>query len=131
VRSPFCSEPRKPEGQLPVGAFQSQGVMTSVSVGQVEVEELLKSFAVLGANDHPLDWERFYRFVASSHRHGIGWNAREVQSRLEDLGLSARAAGDLAEIYWHARCVMHRYDNPGAPKATYADWMEEGAIPLT
>ena len=103
----------------------------SNSIGQSESERLLRSFAILGAHEHPLDWDRFYRFVVLSHREGVGWDTGEVQIRLERLGVSATVAGEYAEIYWHARCVMHCYDNPGAPRASYAEWIGEHGVPLS
>ena len=100
-------------------------------VDQFEVERLLKCFARLGAHDHPLDWERFYQFVASSHRHAISWDADEVQARLEGHGMPVETAKEFAEIYWHARCVMHRYDSPGDSRGSYADWIGREGVPLT
>jgi hypothetical protein len=97
----------------------------SDSVGLSESERRLRTFAVLGAHERPLDWDRFYQFVISSHREGLGWDTGEVQIRLERLGMPANAAREYAEIYWHARCVLHCYDNSGAPKASYADWIGE------
>lgn len=73
------------------------------------VERALWQYAYLahgsGAS-HPLDWRRFYKFVVFAHNRRKGWDVGEVKSRLIRYGFSKEKALEMAEVYWHGRCVL-------------------------
>ena len=95
------------------------------------VEKALKQFAVLGHQMHPLDWNRFYRFVALAHHYRKGWDAHELQNQMEQHGMPTEEARQYAEAYWHARCVLYVRDHPDLSPDAYGDWIKNGGTPLT
>lgn|SRR5487761_731941 len=91
-------------------------------------EAALRLFAIQSNKKslHPLDWERFYRFIVSAHQFRKRWNHSDVKRLLESYGFSENKAKGLAEIYWHARCSLH-LSKSLAPGIRYADWIGNGA----
>ncbi len=88
------------------------------------VERALWQYAGLadGSNaSHPLDWKRFYRFVVLAHVRRKGWDVGEVKSRLVKYGFPSRKALEMAEVYWHGRCVL-RIRNRWS-QGDYAGWL--------
>jgi hypothetical protein len=76
---------------------------------------------------HPLDWDRFYRFVVRAHIRRKGWDAYDVKARMLRYGLVEGKATEMAEIYWHCRCAM-RVRSHWTRRIGYADWMHKGAL---
>jgi len=72
------------------------------------VEFALYQFAGLAGPRaaHPLDWDRFYRFIVMAHARRKRWDAYDVKSRLKKYGFSDEVSTELAEAYWHGRCVL-------------------------
>lgn len=79
--------------------------------------------ARMGGGEHPLDWQRFYQFVKTAHSVRLGWDAGEVSQRLQNYGIPKKRARYLAEVYWHARCVLHVGRRSWEPRADYYGWM--------
>ncbi len=94
-----------------------------------DVEFALWQYAGLahGSNaTHPLDWRRFYKFVVLAHARRRGWDVGAVKSRLIKYGFSPDKALEMAEIYWHGRCVLriHKRWSQG----DYSGWVgKDGA----
>ena len=79
---------------------------------------------------HPLDWNRFYRFVVLAHVRRKGWDAHDVKARMVRYGLPKVKATEMAEVYWHCRCalcVRSRRTN----RVVYAQWMRSNGSRLT
>lgn len=96
------------------------------------VERALWQYALLahGSNaSHPLDWRRFYKFVVLAHLRRKGWDVGGVKSRLMKYGFSKELALEMAEIYWHGRCVL-RVRNRWS-QGDYSDWLGEDGVPWT
>ncbi len=93
-------------------------------------ELAFKQFAVIANKSslHPLDWGRFYRFVATAHAFRVGWSDGDVQRRLVDSGFSLEKAKRLAEAYWHARCALYVRRHMGY-RDNYRSWMRHGGTP--
>lgn len=90
-------------------------------------EAALKLFAA-NANKlslHPLDWERFYRFVVSAHQFRKGWNHNDIRRLLEGYGFPSDRAQALAEAYWHCRCSLYVSRRIGRG-VKYAGWVPKG-----
>lgn len=95
-----------------------------------QVELTFKQFAI-GANKsglHPLDWARFYRFIATAHAFGVGWSDSDVRRRLVDSGFPPEKAKLLAEAYWHARCALYVRRHMGY-RDNYRAWMRKDGVP--
>lgn len=105
--------------------------MTNTNESETLVEEALRVFIHLGREqlDHPLDCQRFYRFVALAHEHGVGWDAHDVQRRLEGFGIAQDVARDFAEAYWHGRCALYVFQYP-EKTANYGEWVRPGGTAL-
>jgi hypothetical protein len=90
-------------------------------------EAALRLFAVQANKSslHPLDWERFYRFVVSAHQFRKGWNHSDVKRLLVEYGFTESRARDLSEAYWHGRCSLHVSKNVSR-RPRYADWARKG-----
>jgi hypothetical protein len=80
--------------------------------------------------DSPFDWDRFYRFVVSAHACRRGWDAHDVKARLLQYGLPQTKATEMAEVYWHCRCVL-RVRSKWADRFGYANWIRSGGVRLT
>jgi hypothetical protein len=87
--------------------------------------------ARMGDGEHPRDWMRFYQFVALAHSHRVGWDAGEVTHRLAKYGIARDRARYLAEIYWHARCVMYLRNHSWGPAADYYGWLGKRGTRIT
>jgi len=93
------------------------------------VERALWQYALLahGSNaSHPLDWRRFYKFVVLAHVRRKGWDVAEVKSRLLRYDFSPEKALEMAEIYWHGRCLL-RIRNRWS-QGDYSGWLGKGGI---
>jgi len=88
------------------------------------VERALWQFAHLAGSNvsHPLDWRRFYRFIVLAHIHRKGWDVGKVKSFLLRYGFSPEKALEMAEIYWHGRCVLRIRKK----WSDYSGWVEKG-----
>jgi hypothetical protein len=78
----------------------------------------------------PFDWDRFYRFVVLAHLRRKGWDAHDVKGRLVRYGLPKAKATEMAEVYWHCRCVL-RVRSQFADRLGYAKWMRKGGARQT
>ena len=83
-----------------------------------------------GDASHPLDWDRFYRFVVLAHVRNKGWDAYDVKARMLRYGFAEGKATEMAETYWHCRCAM-RVRSHWTDRIGYADWMRKGGTPYT
>lgn len=79
---------------------------------------------------HPLDWDRFYRFVVLAHVRRKGWDADDVKARMMRCGLPEVKATQMAEIYWHCRCAM-RTRSAWGKRVSYVGWARKGAQRVT
>jgi len=126
---------RKPEATtaatkgLPTAEHTSKGTGGDQLYGPAEAA--LKVFAAQANKNslHPLDWERFYRFIVSAHQFRKGWNHSDIRQLLEGYGFTSDKAKDLAEAYWHGRCSLHLSKHL-ARGTRYADWVRKGRAPL-
>ncbi len=98
----------------------------------LKCEDLLERFALLANKSalHPRDWKTFYEFVAVAHSSRLGWDAAEIRHKLILLGFDERHADDLANAYWHGRCVLHM-SKPRPVSCSHHDWLRRGGIPWT
>ena len=55
---------------------------------------------------HPLDVDRFYRFIIAAHRGNAGLNETELERILLDDGFPEDVAKDLSRIYYHGRNIL-------------------------
>ena len=96
------------------------------------VEFSLYKFSALAGElvGHPLDWDRFYRFVLLAHTRQVGWDAYAVQGRLKRYGFKNEIARELAEAYWHGRCALFVRKHPGNRRG-HTGWMRGRGTPLT
>jgi hypothetical protein len=65
-----------------------------------------------------------------AHVRRQGWDAKDEEIRMVRYGLPKAKAKEIAEVYWHCRCVLRvhsRWENSRG----YADWMRKGGIRLT
>jgi hypothetical protein len=96
------------------------------------VERALWQYAGLAHGphaSHPLDWGRFYRFIVVAHSRRKGWDYTDVQARLKEYGFTEGKAKEMAEVYWHGRCVLSvkaRWFQRG-----YTGWMKKNGSRLT
>ena len=96
------------------------------------VERALWQYAGLAHGNrasHPLDWRRFYSFVVLAHNRRKGWDVSEVKSRLVKYGFPPEKALEMAEVYWHGRCVL-RIRN-GRSQGDYCGWLGKGGTRWT
>ncbi len=78
--------------------------MKNVEIPSDPVEMALFRYVRLRHGDnatHPLDWDRFYRFVVVAHAHRRGWDADDVEARMVRYGLPKAKAEEMGEVYWH------------------------------
>lgn len=77
------------------------------------VAEKLSSF-VVSANInilHPLDWERFYRFVRYCYSHNVSMSQSRLRKELTARRVPAELADELALCYAHGRGILKgRYE---------------------
>lgn len=96
------------------------------------VEFALWQYASLAHGDraaHPLDWGRFYRFVVLAHVRRKGWDAGNIETLLRNYGFSSEKAKEMAEVYWHGRCVLRVRSK--SSKSDYSGWLKKGGFRLT
>ena len=94
-------------------------------------ESALRLFAAQANKSslHPLDWERFYRFVVSAHQFRKAWSHTDVKHILEKLGFPTEMATELAEAYWHGRCSLHLSRN-SMRGTRHSGWVRSGRVPM-
>ena len=63
---------------------------------------------------HPLDWGRYYNFIANCHRLRSKLSAEDVKSLLINSGFREEYASYLADVYHHGRAIIkvHRGSIP-------------------
>jgi hypothetical protein len=54
---------------------------------------------------HPLDWERFYEFVAVCHRTQVSL-ARDIKPQLQTAGFDEANVNILLSVYAHGRRLL-------------------------
>jgi hypothetical protein len=65
-----------------------------------------RRFALWKHVSHPLDWERFYRFIRYCHAHQIKLHSSQFESLLIEAGFVDTEARVLANVYEHCRAVL-------------------------
>ena len=73
-----------------------------------ETSKRLKSFIVLANTSalHPLDWNRFYEFIAFCHAHHVKLSESQLRRLLVEGGFTEEKAEYLADIYSHGREML-------------------------
>ena len=97
------------------------------------VEHALWQYAGLAhgpSASSPFDWQRFYKFIVLAHARRKAWDAADVRKRLRDYGFSVEKAEEMAEVYWHGRCVLHVRKQFGR-WIDYTGWVKKGGEILT
>lgn len=94
------------------------------------VERSLWNYVQLRDGDYPSDWNRFYTFIVIAHVARVGWDANDVKARMVRYGLSPDKAKEMAEVYWHGRCVL-RVHSKWTHGSEYVSWVRKDGMRVT
>lgn len=56
---------------------------------------------------HPLDWQKFYRFIRHCHRHRVKLSRSDVKELLIEANFSEQLAEYLAVVFEHGIALLH------------------------
>lgn len=59
---------------------------------------------------HPLDTDRFYKFIVSAHGHGLKWDGDMLSKQLLEYGMPTELAAPRGQRYEFGRCVLVKLD---------------------